>query len=201
MARFPALPDQTNLSDVFKTFPAGAAPLMEFHDIVLRKSSPLSVAQRELIAALVSILNACDFCFGAHVAIAESFGVDPSVFDELLADIDSANIEESLKPLLSYVKKLTLSPSKIVDADAQAVFDAGWSEQALHDAITVCALFNFMNRIVDGHGVITNDSIKSGQKQRAKLNKDKPLSETSYRDYGRMIGVYPGEPGEDNEII
>lgn len=201
MARFPALPDQTNLSDVFKTFPAGAAPLMEFHDIVLRKSSPLSVAQRELIAALVSVLNACDFCFGAHVAIAESFGVDPSVFDELLADIDSANIEESLKPLLSYVKKLTLSPSKIVDADAQAVFDAGWSEQALHDAITVCALFNFMNRIVDGHGVITNDSIKSGQKQRAKLNKDKPLSETSYRDYGRMIGVYPGEPGEDNEII
>ena len=133
--------------------------------------------------------------------IAESFGVDTSIFDELLTDINSANIENKLKPLLSYVKKLTLNPGKISDSDAQAVFDAGWSEQALHDAITVCALFNFMNRIVDGHGVITNDSIKSGQKQRAKLNKDKPVSETSYRDYGRMIGVYPGEPGEYNKII
>ena len=63
MSRFSALPEETNLSDVFKAFPAGAAPLMEFHDIVLRKASPLSVAQRELIAALVSALNACDFCF------------------------------------------------------------------------------------------------------------------------------------------
>ena len=201
MARFPALPAQTNLSDIFKAFPAGAAPLMEFHDIVLRKASPLSVAQRELIAALVSALNACDFCFGAHAVIAESFGVDPSVFDELLGDINSANIESSLKPLLHYVKKLTLTPGKIIDSDVKAVFDAGWSEQALHDAITVCALFNFMNRVVDGHGVVTNDSIKSGQKERAKQNIDKPVSETSYRDYGRMIGVYPGEPGEDNEII
>lgn len=201
MARFPALPVQTNLSDVFKAFPAGAAPLMEFHDIVLRKASPLTVAQRELIAALVSTLNACDFCFGAHSVIAESFGIDPSVFDQLLNDIDSTDIENSLKPVLHYVKKLTLTPSKIIDSDAKAVFDAGWSEQALHDAITVCALFNFMNRIVDGHGVVTNDSIKSGQKERARQNKDKPVSETSYRDYGRIIGVYPGEPGEDNEII
>lgn len=201
MARFPNLPDQTNLSDVFQAFPAGAASLMEFHDIVLRKASPLSVAQRELIAALVSALNACEFCFGAHSVIAESFGVDAFIFDELLTDIDSANIEQGLKPLLSYVKKLTLSPSKVSDSDALAVFEAGWSEQALHDAVTVCALFNFMNRVVEGHGVITNDSFKNAQKQRAKLNKDQPVSETSYRDYGRMIGVYFGEPGEDNEII
>ena len=110
------------------------------------------------------------------------------------------NIDNNLKPVLAYVKKLTLTPSKISDNDAQAVFKAGWSEQALHDAITVCALFNFMNRIVEGHGVVTNDSIKSGQKERAKSNVEKPISETSYRDYGRMIGVYPGERGEDNKI-
>jgi hypothetical protein len=38
-------------------------------------------------------------------------------------------------------------------ADADMVFTAGWSEQALHDAISVCALFNFMNRFVEGHGI------------------------------------------------
>lgn len=30
---------------------------------------------------------------------------------------------------------------------------AGWSEEALYDAITVCALFNFFNRWVDASGV------------------------------------------------
>ena len=200
MSRFPGLPENTNLSDVFKTFPGGAAPLLEFHDIVLRKPSPLSVAQRELIAALVSGLNGCDFCFGAHSIIAESFGINSDLFAQLLNDIDSADVEDDLRPLLAYVKKLTLTPSRMTDADAQRVFDAGWSELALHDAVTVCALFNFMNRIVDGHGVVTNDAIQRGQRQRAAKNAKQAESPTSYRDYGRMIGVYPGEPGEDNEI-
>lgn len=38
-------------------------------------------------------------------------------------------------------------------ADADAVFAAGWDGQALHDAVSVCALFNFMNRLVEGMGL------------------------------------------------
>lgn len=38
-------------------------------------------------------------------------------------------------------------------ADADAVFAASWEDQALHDAVSVCALFNFMNRLVEGHGI------------------------------------------------
>jgi hypothetical protein len=30
---------------------------------------------------------------------------------------------------------------------------AGWSEEALYDAITVCALFNFYNKWIDATGV------------------------------------------------
>lgn len=201
MSRFPSLPDLTDLSDVFKSFPAGAAPLMEFHDITLRRPSPLTVAERELIAALVSGLNGCDFCFGAHVTIAESFGVDPDLLDQLLDDIEAAPVVDCMKSILVYVRKLTLSPNRLTDRDALDVFDAGWSEQALHDAITICALFNFMNRIVEGHGVTTNDTTKSEQRARAAENMDGPVSETTYRDYGRMIGVYPGPMGEDNEIV
>ena len=42
--------------------------------------------------------------------------------------------------------------------DAAQVFAAGWDEQALHDAISVCALFNFMNRLVEGMGIKTSPS-------------------------------------------
>jgi len=30
---------------------------------------------------------------------------------------------------------------------------AGWSEEAVYDAITVCALFNFYNKWIDATGV------------------------------------------------
>lgn len=34
---------------------------------------------------------------------------------------------------------------------------AGWDEQALHDAASICGLFNLMSRIVDGLGVQAGD--------------------------------------------
>jgi alkylhydroperoxidase family enzyme len=54
--------------------------------------------------------------------------------------------------LLAYARKLTLSPARMTQADADAVFAAGWSERALHDAALTVCLFNFMNRLLDGHG-------------------------------------------------
>jgi hypothetical protein len=33
------------------------------------------------------------------------------------------------------------------------VFDAGWAERDLHDAVLTASLFNFMNRLLEGHGV------------------------------------------------
>ncbi len=37
--------------------------------------------------------------------------------------------------------------------DLDEVRAAGWSDEALYDAITVCALFNFYNKWVDATGV------------------------------------------------
>ncbi len=55
--------------------------------------------------------------------------------------------------MFAYVRKLTLTPSRITQADADAVFAVGWDEEALHHAVSVCALFNMMNRLVDGLGI------------------------------------------------
>jgi hypothetical protein len=58
---------------------------------------------------------------------------------------------------MAFVKKLTLTPSKMSQADADAVFSAGWDEKALHDAIAVTARMNFMNRLVEGYGFTPMD--------------------------------------------
>ena len=79
-------------------------------------------------------------------------GREMDLIEKLVEDIDSAKVSDNMKPLLHFVKKLTFEPAKMVQADAEAVFSAGWSEQVLHDAINICCMFNFMNRIVMGHG-------------------------------------------------
>ena len=40
--------------------------------------------------------------------------------------------------------------------DAAAVYDAGWSDEALLYAVAVCAYFNNMNRLVEGAGIVGN---------------------------------------------
>lgn len=71
----------------------------------------------------------------------------------MLADPGSAPVDARLRPVLSFAHKLTLSPSRMTAADAEAVFAAGWDDRALHDAAAICGLFNLMNRLVDGLGI------------------------------------------------
>lgn len=120
---------------------------------VLRGPSDISEADRELMAAYVSGLNDCNFCYNIHAKTAEYYGLDISMFEKLMEGVDSAPIDEKLKPIFNFIGKLTKTPAQMVQADADAVFAVGWSEDALHDAISICCVFNFMNRLMDGHGV------------------------------------------------
>jgi alkylhydroperoxidase family enzyme len=84
---------------------------------------------------------------------AQSFGVNEGLLAEVLDDLESSSLDEKLKPILIYAKQLTLEASKSTQAQVDAILAAGWSEQALHDAVNVICLFNFMNRLVEGHGI------------------------------------------------
>jgi uncharacterized peroxidase-related enzyme len=128
-------------------------PIHELRQSIMRGSSPFSEGERELIAAFVSNLNQCRLCSHQHAALAAQRGIDVTILEGLLADIDGARISDQLKPIFRFVKKLTGEPGAITRADVDAVFAAGWSEAALEDAIAVCALFNMVNRLADGHGL------------------------------------------------
>jgi alkylhydroperoxidase family enzyme len=114
--------------------------------------SPLSQGQRELILAYAAGVAGCKFVYVAHSEVAYAWGVENGVLDHLLQDIDAAPVDARLKPLLKFVRKLMLTPGEMSQADADAVFAAGWHEQALHDATAVAARAAFMQRLVEGHG-------------------------------------------------
>ena len=144
---------QQNVLEIFQHNISRYSPLTQFIQDVMRGESAFTPGERELMAAYVSGLNACDYCYGSHQAIAADLNVDPNLLEAILKDIATAPIEERLRPVFSLVQKLTLTPSKVTQADIDAVKTAGWNEQAIEDAIAVCSLFNLMNRLVNGFGL------------------------------------------------
>jgi len=190
MAIFKSLTDNPDMVEVFRKFNDGLLPLCEYHDIILRGASPLTVGERELLAAYVSGLNACRFCFGAHSAIAESYGIDPDLLEGILGDPEQTAVDKKMVPMLAYVKKLTLEPSKMTVQDADAVFAAGWEERALFHAIAVCALFNLMNRIVEGCGITPSEHMDAGRQDRLTEGRNNP---NFYTDFARMVLSDQGE--------
>jgi uncharacterized peroxidase-related enzyme len=153
-----SLPSDARLLDVFRAFPATARPLLDYHEALMRGPSPLTVGERELIAAFVSALNECAYCHGVHAATARAFGIDEAVLRGLVDGVEASPLEPRLKPLLRYVEKVTRTPSRISQADADAVRAAGWDDAELHDAVSVAGLFNLMNRLVDGLGIRADDA-------------------------------------------
>jgi len=153
MPFFPSLPENARNIHAWGFNPQRYKYWPMLADGIMRGESPLSLEEREMIAAFVSGLNACGYCFGAHKAVAAEHGADPELLVSLVDDVDTAPVPDKFKPILLFIKKLTLEPSKLVQSDADAVFAEGWSERALHDAIAVCCEFSFMNRLMMGHGI------------------------------------------------
>jgi uncharacterized peroxidase-related enzyme len=118
-----SLPEQPVMRDLYKSQPASCKPLGQLTEVAMRGPSPFTQGQRELIAAFVSGLNACKYCHTTHAGVAAAFGVELDLFNELLSDIDLAPVEERMKPILCYAKKLTLSPARMSEADATSVYE------------------------------------------------------------------------------
>ena len=57
-----------------------------------------------------------------------------------------------LQATLVFLETLTRRPEELTRADAEAVYAAGVSPQALRDAATVCALFSMIVRLADSLG-------------------------------------------------
>jgi hypothetical protein len=71
----------------------------------------------------------------------------------VLADLGTSGLSPAEKALFELVRQANGASYEIVGADVERVKSFGWSDEALYDAITVCALFNFYNRWCDAAGV------------------------------------------------
>jgi uncharacterized peroxidase-related enzyme len=112
----------------------------------MRGRSVWSVGDRELMGACVSQMNECEVCTKTHAGVAALAYGDPTRVSAVLADLETAPIEEPLRATLRMLRKLTREHA--VDADdIGTVVAAGVSPTQIEDALAVCFTFNVVDRL------------------------------------------------------
>jgi uncharacterized peroxidase-related enzyme len=171
MPFFKSMTDHAGPPAVFETRPEIYGPWATMSQALMNGPSPLSPGERELILAYAAAVAGCRFVAVAHEAVAEAHGLPGGIVDALLADPATAPVDDRLRPLLAWVRKLMLTPGEMSQADADSVFAAGWSEAALHDAIAVTARAAFMQRLVEGHGFVPMSREQAQKRARQRLER------------------------------
>jgi uncharacterized peroxidase-related enzyme len=131
--------------------------LYEWAQTLLRGGdSPLSEAERELIAAYVSNRNDCTFCWSSHAAAARFLYKDASqTVGFVLDDYRNAPISDKLKALLDIAGKVQADARMVSETDVVLARTHGATDRDIHDTVLIAATFCMFNRYVDGLATIT----------------------------------------------
>ncbi len=85
----------------------------------------------------------------------------------MLRDLETSPLDEKHKALFRFVDKVNRDSARLAPQDMALARAAGWTDEALYFAITVCALFNFYNRWIDASGVhaMSDEAHREGGKR------------------------------------
>ena len=168
-AHIPVQDGIAGIRSLFLFRPETAKPLNEIVEILLVQESPLTRAEREMIASYVSYLNECKFCCTIHSAIAvELMHGDASILQAVKNDYKTAPISEKLKTLLTIATKVQHNARSVSDEDVQEARNLGATDIEIHDTVLIAAAFCMYNRYVDGLKAWTPEDPKIYE-ERAKL--------------------------------
>src|SRR5204863_419269 len=73
----------------------------------------------------------------------------------VIANFETSRLDAAHKALFRYLVKLAENPAQVSAGDIDKLREAGWSEEAIYDALTVASLFKFYNTWNNGAGVRT----------------------------------------------
>jgi alkylhydroperoxidase family enzyme len=105
----------------------------------------------------------------SHAAVAAELLGSEELVSGVLRDLETSALAENDKRLFRFVSKVNRHSPAITADDMQPLYEAGWTDEAIYYAITVCALFNFYNRWVDASGVhpLSDEAHQQGGKRSA----------------------------------
>lgn len=136
----------------------------------MHRDSPLSRAEREMVAVTVSRINGCAYCRQHHLAgLKKLLPEDRHRVADDLAVGRRTSLTAREQAMVEYAVKLTTNPQNMAEDDVQPLRDAGLDDRAILDLAQCIGYFNYVNRIVTGLGVSMDDEASApGQWPQAK---------------------------------
>lgn len=136
--------------------PAGLEAAYASYRALADDPAPLTPAQFELIALVVSATNGCGYCVAHHgPKLAALAGEE--LARSVARDYREANLAARDRVLLDMAVALTCEPAERRIADLERVREYGFGDEAIVKAVEIAAWYSFVNRVVLGLGVELED--------------------------------------------
>lgn len=138
-----------NVHKIQSLRPESIVKHMDLYMEIMYSKSPLSRAEREMIAVVVSKANDCSYCQKHHADALNHYWKNDDKIELFRQDFRKINLTEKEVVMCDFAEKLTLNPSLFKnDSDIKVAKANGLSDEAILDLVLVVAYFNFVNRIV-----------------------------------------------------
>jgi uncharacterized peroxidase-related enzyme len=128
-----------------------------FYNDLMLGDSGLSKLDREMIAVAVSSVNHCYYCLAAHGAAVRQLSGNPALGEQMAMNYRVADLDARQTAMLDFAVKLTEQPDRIVEADRQALREAGFSDRDIWDIAATASFFNMSNRMAAATDMRPND--------------------------------------------
>ena len=133
--------------------PTGLAATFELYRALMDDPAPLTRAQAEMIALVVSATNGCGYCVAHHgPRLAEALGDEP-LARAVARDYREANLAARDRILCDAAVALTCEPCERKQEDVERVREYGFGDAAILRMTEIAAFYNLVNRIACGLGV------------------------------------------------
>ncbi len=133
--------------------PGAIVPLAQLHRAIAYGPGELTRAQRELIATVVSAINGCALCQELHARLLLHRTRDEALVAQVLRDFRAAPLAAADRAMLEYAAQLTTAPASVTRADVARLRRLGFSDAAVVEIAAQTALFNYLNRVIQGLGL------------------------------------------------
>lgn len=114
--------------------------------------APLSPAQAQMIALVVSATNGCGYCV-SHAGPRLAAVVGDELAHSVARDYREANLAARDRVLLDAAVALTCEPSERKAEDVERLREYGFDDPMIVRATAIAAYYNFINRCVSALGV------------------------------------------------
>ncbi len=133
--------------------PRGLEKTFELYRALMADPAPLSRAQAEAIAVVVSATNGCGYCVAHHgPKLAAALG-DEGLARAVALDYRAANLPARDRVLLDHAVALTCEPEERTAADVERLREYGFGDAEILKATEIAAYYNLSNRLASGLGV------------------------------------------------